>query len=281
VNVDKILELLQLKKIEQSWILHYHQYVHLFTYHELTRLNEMSFINFNHGSEIRAPTISSTKIDFCLLVGILLIKCNKSKHFFLFYRHSIQTITDLFPLEILKIFRRQDTDMYRVVCAVNESLYYQMLCKGLLQSLLKHRSVPHKITVLLDGESSQPFDELRDQIEIVSVKPLDIICGCVSSRTTFARLEIPYIFPEEKRILYLDVDMYIMKDIRELFVIPFQTIGAVVPGNELMIKELIQREFQTKLNQMDYKLDGINYSVGREDHKYFNAGKQPSFTNLM
>ena len=163
--------------------------------------------------------------------------------------------------------------MHRVVCAVNESLYYQMLCKGLLRSLLKHRSIPHKIIVLLDGEDSQPFDELRDQIEIVSIKPLDIICGCVPSRTTFARLEIPYLFPEEKRILYLDVDTYIMKDIRELFTIPFETIGAVVPGKELMIKELIQREFKTNLNQIEYKLDGISHSVGTDDHKYFNAGK--------
>jgi len=93
--------------------------------------------------------------------------------------------------------------MHRVVCAVNESLYYQMLCKGLLQSLLKYRSIPYKITVLLDGDNSQPFDDLRKQIEIVSVKPLDIICGCISSRTTFARLEIPYIFFRMKKEFYI------------------------------------------------------------------------------
>jgi lipopolysaccharide biosynthesis glycosyltransferase len=162
--------------------------------------------------------------------------------------------------------------MYRIVCAVNESLYYQMLCKGLLQSLLKYRSIPYKITVLLDGENSQPLDDLGEEIEIESVKPLDIICGCVSSRTTFARLEIPYIFPDEKRILYLDVDTYIMNDIHELFTIPFKTIAAVVPGKYLMIKELITREFKAQLNRMDYELDGINYSVGLDDHIYFNAG---------
>lgn len=69
--------------------------------------------------------------------------------------------------------------MYRIVCAVNESLYYQMLCKGLLQSLLKYRSVPCKTTVLLDGKICQPLDDLRDQIEIEPIEPLDIICGCV------------------------------------------------------------------------------------------------------
>jgi lipopolysaccharide biosynthesis glycosyltransferase len=163
--------------------------------------------------------------------------------------------------------------MYRVVCAVNESLYYQMLCKGLLQSLLKYRSMPLKITVLLDSKNPQPFDDLREQIEIIPVKPLDIICGSISSRTTFARLEIPYIFPHEKRILYLDVDTYLMNDIQELFTIPFKTIAAVIPGKYLMIKELIKREFKTNLNKMDYELDGVNYSVGLNDHKYFNAGK--------
>jgi lipopolysaccharide biosynthesis glycosyltransferase len=156
--------------------------------------------------------------------------------------------------------------MHRVVCAVNESLYYQILCKGLLQSLLKYRSMPYKITVLLDGENSK-------QIEIISVKPLDIICGCVSSRTTFARLEIPYLFPHERRILYLDVDTYIVNNIDELFTIPFKTIAAAVPGKHLMIKELIKREFKTNLNKMDYELNGVNYSVGLEDHIYFNAGK--------
>jgi lipopolysaccharide biosynthesis glycosyltransferase len=163
--------------------------------------------------------------------------------------------------------------MHRVVCAVNESLYYQILCKGLLQSLLKYRSMPYKITVLLDGENSQPLDDLRKQIEIISVKPLDIICGCVSSRTTFARLEIPYLFPHERRILYLDVDTYIVNNIDELFTIPFKTIAAVVPGKHLMIKELIKREFKSNLNKMDYELNGVNYSVGLEDHIYFNAGK--------
>ncbi|CAF1337160.1 unnamed protein product [Rotaria sordida] len=162
--------------------------------------------------------------------------------------------------------------MHRVVCAVNESLYYQMLCKGLLISLLKYRSIPCKITVLLDGKHSQPLNDLRKYIEIVSIKPLDIICGSVSSRTTFARLEIPYLFPYERRILYLDVDTYIMNNIYELFTIPFETIAAVVPGIYLMIKELIIREFKTNLNKMDYELDGIHYSVGSDDHKYFNAG---------
>lgn len=137
--------------------------------------------------------------------------------------------------------------MYRIVCAVNESLYYQMLCKGLLQSLIKHRSIPYKITVLLDGENFQPLNELREQIEIISVKPLDIICGSVSSRTTYARLDIPYLFPHEQRILYLDVDTYIKNDIQELFTIPFKTIAAVVPGKDLMIKDLLKREFKSDL----------------------------------
>jgi len=163
--------------------------------------------------------------------------------------------------------------MNRIVCAVNESLYYQMLCKGLLQSLLKYRSMPCTLTVLLDGENSQPFDDLREHIEIISVKPLDIVCGCVPSRTTFARLEIPYIFPHEKRILYLDVDTYVMSDINELFTIPFETLAAVIPGKTLMIKELIQREFKSNLNKMNYELNGITYSCGSEDHPYFNAGK--------
>ncbi|CAF0914031.1 unnamed protein product [Adineta ricciae] len=162
--------------------------------------------------------------------------------------------------------------MHRIVCAVNESLYYQMLCKGLLQSLLKYCSVPCKLTVLLDGNYAQPLDDLREKIEIVPVKPLDIVCGCVPSRTTFARLEIPYIFSDEKQILYLDVDMFIMNDIQELFTTSFDTLAAVVPGQVLTIKELLQREFQSNLSKMDYKLNGVTYSCGVENHRYFNAG---------
>ena len=58
-----------------------------------------------------------------------------------------------------------------------------------------------------------------------------------------------------------------------VFTIPFSTIAAVVPGRYLMIKELIKREFKTNLQIIDYELDGIRYSVGSNDHKYFNAGK--------
>jgi len=65
-----------------------------------------------------------------------------------------------------------------------------------------------------------------------------------------------------------------MNDIHELFSIPFKTIAAVIPGKDLMIKELITRKFKTNLNKMVYELDGINYSVGSDDHKYFNAGKK-------
>ncbi|UJR29113.1 hypothetical protein I4U23_010327 [Adineta vaga] len=162
--------------------------------------------------------------------------------------------------------------MHRIVCAVNESLYYQILCKGLLQSLLKYCSIPCKLTVLLDGDHIQPLDDLRKYIEIVRVKPLDLICGCVPSRTTFARLEIPYIFSNEKRILYLDVDTYVMNDIKELFTMQFKTLAAVVPGDVLMIKELIKREFKSNLSKLEYELDGITYSCGLEDHRYFNAG---------
>ncbi|CAF4146880.1 unnamed protein product [Rotaria socialis] len=148
-----------------------------------------------------------------------------------------------------------------------------MLCKGLLLSLLKYQSIPWKITTLLDGAHCQPLNDLGQNIEITSVKPLDIICGSVSSRTTFARLEIPYLFPHERRILYLDVDTYTMNSIHELFTIPFKTIAAVVPGTHLMIKEFINREFKANLTKMDYELDGIRYSVGEKNHKYFNAGK--------
>lgn len=163
--------------------------------------------------------------------------------------------------------------MHHIVCAVNESLYYQMLCKGLLQSLIKYRLIPSKLTVLLDGENCQPLADLHKQIEIIPVKPLDLICGCTPSRTTFARLEIPYLFPIERRILYLDVDTYLMNDIDELFTLPFQTIAAVIPGQTLMIKDLLKREFQSQLKTMDYELDGIKYSVSSNDHLYFNAGK--------
>ena len=162
--------------------------------------------------------------------------------------------------------------MYRIVCAVNESLYYQMLCKGLLHSLLRHRYSPVKLTVLLDGRSSRPLEDIGQHIEIVPVNPLDLTCGCVPSRTTFARLEIPYLFSRESRVLYLDVDTYVMRNIDELFTVPFQTVAAVVPGTSLMIKDLLERQFKTSLTRMHYELDGVQYSCGSEDHLYFNAG---------
>ena len=170
--------------------------------------------------------------------------------------------------------------MHRIVCAVNESLYYQMLCKGLLQSLLRHGYSPSNLTVLLDGRSSRPLKDISQHIEIVPVDPLDVTCGCVPSRTTFARLEIPYLFPREPRVLYLDVDTYLLRNIDELFTVPFQTVAAVVPGKSLMIKELLEREFKTSLKKMHYELDGVQHSCGSEDHLYFNAGKS-SHTEIV
>lgn len=101
---------------------------------------------------------------------------------------------------------------------------------------------------------------------------MDIICGSVSSRTTFARLEIPEIFPNEKEIVYLDVDTFLLNDIDELFNKPFENLAAVVPGRTLMISDLLKREFKTKLKPLNYHLDGIEYRCGIDDHKYFNAG---------
>lgn len=163
--------------------------------------------------------------------------------------------------------------IHRIVCAVNESVYYQMLCKGLILSLLKYRPKSCSLTVLLDGMHLNPLEEIRDEVEIRTVKPLDIICGCVPSRTTFARLEIPSLFPDHERILYLDVDTYLLNRIDELFTIPFDTVAAVVPGETLTIDGLLGREFQSKLSKLKYELDGITYSCGEKDHKYFNAGK--------
>lgn len=165
--------------------------------------------------------------------------------------------------------------MHRIVGAVNESLYYQMLCKGLLRSLVKYQSQSSRLTLLLDGENAPPLDDLRPHFELIRVKPLDFVCGCVLSRTTFACLEIPELFPNEDRILYLDVDTFLLNNIDDLFSVPFTTLAAVVPGQTLMIRDLLKREFQTKLKRLNYQLDGTEYGCGAEDHKYFNAGSSP------
>lgn len=162
--------------------------------------------------------------------------------------------------------------MHRIVCAVDQSLYYQLLCKGLLRSLLQHQPRPCSLTVLLDGDHCQPLNDLRDRIEIVAVKPLDIVCGCVSSRTTFARLDVPYLFPNDQRVLYLDVDTFATQEVSELFHLPFDTLAAVVPGRTLTIEQLVQREFKTNIHPMEYTLDHTVYSCGTENHRYFNAG---------
>lgn len=161
----------------------------------------------------------------------------------------------------------------RIVCAVNESVYYQMLCKGLILSFLKHRPKSCSLTVLLDGTHSDPLDDVRNEIQIQTVKPLNIVCGCVPSRTTFARLEIPSLFSDHERVLYLDVDTYLMRPIPELFTTPFDTAAAVVPGETLRIDDLLWREFGSKLKKLQYTLDGVTHLCGDKDHKYFNAGK--------
>ena len=162
--------------------------------------------------------------------------------------------------------------MHRIVCAVNESLYYQMLCKGLVRSLIKYRSTPCQITVLLDGKNAQPLDDLREHLEIIPVQPFNMVCGSVSSRTTFARLEIPDLFPNQSRILYLDVDTFLVNPIDELFTLPFENLAAVVPGETLMIKEFLRRQFNADLRPMTYQVKGASHCCGSDDHKYFNAG---------
>ncbi len=126
------------------------------------------------------------------------------------------------------------TLIHRPIWTINESLYYQILCKGFLQSSLDYYPESCTITVLLDGSDCQSIDDIRGQINIVQVKTLDIICGCIPSRSTFAPLKISNLFPYHNRILYLDVDTYLIYDISELFTVPVQTIASVMPENQLI-----------------------------------------------
>lgn len=162
--------------------------------------------------------------------------------------------------------------MQRIVCAVNESLYYQLLCKGLLLSIMKHMPGSYSPTILLDGRNQKPFADISKHIEIFPVEPLNITCGSVESRTTYARLEIPYIFPRCKRILYLDVDTYLLNEIHDLFTVPFDTVAAVVPGKELNIEDFLKAVFQVKLKILKYKINNEIFTCGDINHKYFNAG---------
>lgn len=61
--------------------------------------------------------------------------------------------------------------------------------------------------------------------------------------SVFVRLKTPNLFPYHNRILYLNVDTY-------LIIVPFETITVVVPGNQLIIKKIVEQE---------YKEDGLYY----------------------
>ncbi len=162
-----------------------------------------------------------------------------------------------------------------IVCAIDNSLYYQMLCKGLIKSLLKN-SCQNKfnIHVLKDCKNHYPLDDLKNKISFHKVKPLNIICGCVKSKTTFAKLEIPNIkqFKNLERILYLDVDTFCLSDITSLEKFKFEKIAMVNPGGSLYLKEFLQRVFHKKIKPLTYFYRGKKHLIADKDQKYSNAG---------
>ncbi|CAF0808690.1 unnamed protein product [Didymodactylos carnosus] len=189
-------------------------------------------------------------------------------------------ILDFYCHRCVHLYNLQQRMISNIVCAVNDSLYYQMLCKGLVLSLFKYSQLSHpNITILLDGSNVEPLNDLllqQSSLNIQKIQPLNIICGSVESRTTFARLEIPYLTATKHfdRVLYLDVDTYCMNNIEELFTIEFDTVAMVVPGKDLHIKKFMKQQFNKNLRPLRYRLESSreDFIVGAIDHKYSNAG---------
>ena len=118
-----------------------------------------------------------------------------------------------------------------VVYAGTRNLYHHMTVAA--KSLLTHTKVDRIFFLIEDDEFPEP---LPDVIECINVSDQQFFphdgpnYKCRWTYMTLIRLALPFIFPEEKRVLWLDVDTLVVEDISEIFDTDFEDcfVAAVV-----------------------------------------------------
>ena len=161
----------------------------------------------------------------------------------------------------------------KIVAAVDDNLYYHYLAKGLYLSLQKNsRLNQFEFFLLYSGLKPRLFDQ--ELIELIHVDPLPVQCGVIRSSATYCRLEIPSIsaFDDAEFVIYMDVDMMCIGDLRPLEKVKPTAVAMYHPGDRCRIKEFLWRVFGTELKPISYRFNDKTYIVGIDDHNYYNAG---------
>lgn len=119
--------------------------------------------------------------------------------------------------------------MRNLVFVIDEQKEYARHLGVTLSSVLSSSSVPWKIWVIHDRltlESKKNLEEIGERhgseiiyskIDEEFFKNLRIKEGSYLNKVVYARLQIPEILKDEKRALYLDCDIVVKKDLKELY----------------------------------------------------------------
>lgn len=169
--------------------------------------------------------------------------------------------------------KERGTEAMKIVAAVDDNLYYHYLAKGLYLSLQKNSRLNQlDFFLLYSGSKPRLFDQ--ELIEMIRVDPLPVQCGVIRSSATYCRLEIPSLseFDDAEFVVYMDVDMMCIGDLRPLEKVKPTTIAMYHPGDRCRIKEFLWRVFKIKLKPISYRVNNKTHIVGVEDHNYYNAG---------
>ncbi len=137
-----------------------------------------------------------------------------------------------------------------------------------LYSLLEHQNGKSNIFLLLKGYCSDDLNKIHQTLEPFSGKfELEVIDfddsifqryrGLHGNRYTYARIMLPNLL-SDKRVLYLDTDLVVMKDLQDLFMTDLQGHALGATGIERLENSKEKNFFS---------------SIGiKQDAKYFNAG---------
>jgi len=178
---------------------------------------------------------------------------------------------------IINYSKKEDNKNIVFICDNNYSLFTSVAISSLIES--KFSDTIYKIHIILDGYvNTNIFKSIESKYKIklnyIETNELDLKGlhnyknggYCVASESALLKFKIPNLLKEEDKVLYLDGDIIVKKDLSDIFDVDLENkpIGAILDSGMLYnkgIKKYKQRYFNSGVMLLDLKkFREYNYS---------------------